>query len=56
MEWAYGKYDLTPGCEPARRSAGAAGLFVLSDYLNVGYSMTPVRGPVESTPTADFAL
>lgn len=46
VEWAYGKYDLTPDVSLRAGRLALPG-FVLSDYLNVGYSMTPVRGPVE---------
>lgn len=46
VEWAYGKYDLTPNLSVRAGRLALPG-FVLSDYLNVGYSMTPVRAPVE---------
>lgn len=46
IEWAYADYKLSPNLEIR---AGRLGLpaFLASDYLNVNYTMTAVRGPVE---------
>jgi hypothetical protein len=46
IEWAYADYRAMPNLE---LRAGRLGLpaFSASDYLNVNYSMTAVRGPVE---------
>lgn len=46
VEWAYLNYKASPNLEVR---AGRLGLpaFLASDYLNVNYSMTAVRGPVE---------
>lgn len=46
LEWAYVDYRVMPNLE---LRAGRLGLpaFSASDYLNVNYSMTSVRGPVE---------
>lgn len=46
VEWAYGKYDINPDVSVRVGRLALPG-FMLSDYLNVGYSMTTVRAPVE---------
>lgn len=46
VEWAYGKYEINPDLSVRAGRLALPG-FMLSDYLNVGYSMTTVRAPVE---------